>query len=136
MTSRRHGVDRRPLRDPFDFLDERRDVVNQVRLVEDDHRRRPAVPRGQEIPFDAARIEIVVETRNEQHDVDVRGDDLFFGWIAGRAAREPAESRQHGTDARVAAVRRGLDRHPIADRRVIRATFTKPESTAQRRDDG
>ena len=87
-----------------------------------------------QVALDAARIEVVVEAGDEEHDVDVGGDDLLLGGIAGGAAREPAEARQHGADARVAAGCAALEHHPVADRREIGAAVggvTQPPGDAR-----
>ena len=92
-----------PGRQRGDLGDERAAVVDEVRLVEDDDRRGAAVPCGHQIALDPPRIEIVVEARHEEHDVDVRGDDLLLGGIAGGSPREMRRPRQDGADPRVAA---------------------------------
>ena len=87
----------------------------------------PLSERDEQIAFDPARVEVAVEPDDEEDDVDVRGDDLFFGAIAGRAAREAARARQHRTDpccasyAVRAVVLGRLDDDPVADRWEIRA---------------
>ena len=86
-----------------DLGDERRRIVDEIRLVEDDDRRGAAFPRGHQIALDAARIEIVIEAGHQEDDVDVGGDDLLLGGIAGGAAREARRARQDGADPRVAA---------------------------------
>ena len=63
-------------------------IVDEIGLVQDDHRRGAALPRGHEVALDPARIEVVIEAGDEKHDVDVGGDDLLLGGIAGGAARE------------------------------------------------
>ena len=88
---RRHGVDRNARR-------ERRDLAQPARP---DRRRRSALLStmtgaaplshgDQQIALDAARVEVAVEAGDEKHDVDVGGDDLFLGGIAGGAPREAA----------------------------------------------
>ena len=120
-------------RDRLDLVDVSRRIVDEVRLVQHDDRRGAALPRDDQVALDPPRIEIAVEAADEKHDVDVGGDDLFFGGIAGRAAREAAEPRQDGVDARV-AVRDGLDDHPVADRGKVRrdsALVPKPARHAR-----
>ena len=69
-----------------------------------------------------AGVEVAVEPGDEEDDVDVGGDDLFLGGVAGRAPREAAVPRQHGDGyarRRRAAARSTRD--PVADRREIGA---------------
>jgi hypothetical protein len=61
-----------------------------------------------------------VETAHQKHRVDVRGDDLLFGWIPCRTPREAAAARQDGHDTCVAAVVGGSSAHPVAHRGEIR----------------
>ena len=98
-----------------DFVHEDLRIGDQVRLVQHDHRRGAALPGDDEIALEAPRIEVVIETADEKHGVDVGSDDLFFGGIAGRAPREPAGPGQHGLDAGVAGLCRRLDGDPVAD---------------------
>ncbi len=59
---------------------------SEIRLVQDDHRSGAAVPGDDQVPLDAARIEVAVQTGDEKHRIDVGGDDLLFRRIAGGAA--------------------------------------------------
>ena len=53
------------------------DVVGEVGLVEDDDRRDAARPGDRQVALDAPEVEVVVEARDEQRDVDVGGHDLL-----------------------------------------------------------
>ena len=75
-------------------------VVNHVRLVQDDHRRRAALVRDEQVSFDPPRVEVAVETGDEEHGVDVRGDDLFFG---GSPAARREKRLWRGRTARIRA---------------------------------
>jgi Ankyrin repeats (3 copies) len=101
-------------------LDHRIRIIGDVRLVEHDHRACTALPCDEEITLDAPRIEIPVETANQKHRVDVRGNDLLFGWIACGTPREAAAAWQDGHDPCVATVRRRFERYPVAHRGEIR----------------
>jgi len=75
-----------------------------------------------------------VEARDEEDHVDVGGDDLLLGGIAGGAPRELAEARQDRADARVAAGRGPLEDDPVADGREIGPSLggvTKPSGHAR-----
>ena len=63
----------------------------------------------------------MIEPGDEKHDVDVGGDDLLLGGIAGGAAREVRRPRQDGADAGIAAGGGRFDDHPVADGGKIRA---------------
>ena len=71
------------------------DVARHVRFVQHHDGSRPAVGRHEQVALDPSRVEITVQTGHKKHGVDVGGDDLLFGWIAGRAPREPASARKH-----------------------------------------
>ena len=102
-----------------DLLDEGVRSVDEVRLVQHDDWRGAAVPGSQQIALDSSRVEIEVEARDEKGDVDVGGEHLLLGGIAGRPARKTAGSRQHRADARVGVRLRRIDGHPVADGRKI-----------------
>ena len=85
-----------------DFLDVSFGTVDEICLVQDDDGSGAAFPGNEEVSFDAPRVEIPIESADEEHRVDVRRDDLLFGPIAGGAAREAAESREDGDDPGVA----------------------------------
>ena len=68
------------------------DVVGEVGLVQDDDRRHLAGPGDREVAFDPTEIEVVVEARDEQRDVDVRRHDLLViqARPAARGVRLPS----------------------------------------------
>jgi hypothetical protein len=94
-------------------------VIDHVRLVQHHDRRSAALDGDQQISFDSSGVEIPVETGDEENGIDVCGDDLLLGCIAGRATGELATSRQHGNDSAVTRMLRWLNRHPVADGRKI-----------------
>ena len=96
-------------------------ILDEVRLVEDDHGRRATVPGDEQVSLDAPRIEVAVEPADEEDDVDVRGDDLLLRAIPRRAAREPARSRQHSPDASGTVITGRVEDDPVADRRELGA---------------
>ena len=79
------GVHVDPGRERADFVDGDLRIVHEIRLVEHDHGRRAALPCDDEIAFEAARIEVVIEAADEEDSVDVGGDDLLLSGIAGGA---------------------------------------------------
>ena len=83
-----HCDDDSALRDRRHLVDKGRDVFDEISLVQHDDGRRTAVPRRQHVAFDAPRVEVLIETRDEKHDVDVGGDDLLLRRITRRATRE------------------------------------------------
>ena len=128
----RHGQDRNALRRRRHLLDEAARILDEIRLVEDDHRIRAALPRGHQISLDATRVEVAVEPGDKKDDVDVGGDDLLLGGIAGRPTREATRSRQHRTDARIRIGGR-IDRNPVANRGKVRPRLrlvTQPSGNA------
>ena len=88
-----------PGADGAHLLDDRRGVLDEIGLVQDHDRRRAAVPGDDEVALDAPGVVIAVEAGHQEHHVDVGGDDLLLGRIAGGAPREPAQSRQHAVNA-------------------------------------
>ena len=76
----------------------------------------PLSAGDEQVALDAPRVEVAVEPGDEEHDVDVGGDDLLLGAVAGGAAREAARPRQHRPDPRdtrrPAAARRRPSRRP------------------------
>ena len=94
------------------------EVGDEVRLVQDDDRPRAAVPGRREIALDAPQVEVVVEAADQEDGVDVGGDDLLFGGLAGDLAREAAAAGEQRLDG--ALVRRPRPRRhgdPVADGR-------------------
>ena len=93
-------------------------VGAEVGLVEHEHRRGAAVPNGHEIALDAPEVEVAVEAAHQEHGVDVGGDELPAGRLAGRLAREAVAPGQHRLDGRAVAVRAGANGDPVADDRT------------------
>ena len=48
-----------------------------VGLVQQQHRRRAAVPNGGKVSLHATDVEVVIQTQHDEHDVDVGGDHLI-----------------------------------------------------------
>ena len=120
-----------PGRDRLDGDEAAVEVVGDVRLVEHDDRGDAARPGDREVALEAAQVEVVVEAGDDEGHVDVGGDDLLVGEVAGRpparvggAARERRPARQDRRDDRLVLGARGgggrLERDPVADGRVVR----------------
>ena len=101
------GMDLDRRRERADLIDRHLRILHEISLVQDDDRGGAALQGDREVAFEPARIEVVIEAADQEHGVDVRGDDLLLGGIARRASRETAEPRQHGLDARVRRRRGG-----------------------------
>ena len=63
----------------------------------------------------------MVEPGDKEDDVDVGGDDLLLGGLAGGAAREALGAGRTALMRRVAVAGRRLDGDPVADRGEIGA---------------
>jgi hypothetical protein len=119
--SGRDRVDVDCRRQRTDLVDLDLRIVDQVRLVQHDDRRRATLPRDQEVPLEPPWIEVAIETADQEHRVDVRRDNLLFGRVASRPAGETAHARQHRLDARITRMGRRLDGNPVTDCREIGA---------------
>ena len=126
---RRERDDRDAGRDRLDRHASAVGVEPDVGLVEDRHGHDPARPRDREVALHAPQVEVAIEARDEERDVDVRGDDLLVDQVAGRSAvgvgrapdeRGPARDDRRD-DRRVVGRcgRRVVEHHPVADGRVV-----------------
>ena len=89
-------------------------VGAEIGLRQQHDRLRAALPAERQVPLDAAEIEVVVEPRDDEHDVDVRGEHLRLGLVERRLADERAASRQHGVNRPAAFVGTCGDGEPVA----------------------
>jgi hypothetical protein len=92
------------------------EVRAAVGLGQHQHRRRPGLADDRQIALEAARIEVAVEAADDQHGIDVGGDDLLAPGLAGGDAAQLAVARQQGLDLPLVIDRRAHP-HPVADRR-------------------
>ena len=112
----------------------RNGVGAHVCLVEQDDRLGAAVAREQQVPLDAAQVELAVEPAHEEDDVDIRGDHLLPAVPPGLAPRETGPTGQHRADPGGTVLRVGLDRHPVADGGQLgRGARARPEPTGDDR---
>jgi hypothetical protein len=84
---------------------------------------RPALADEGEVALDAPEVEVAVEPREHEREIDVGGDDLRLGSKAGGAAHETCSPRQHREDR--PAVR---EHHPIAGRGRALAGLERPRN--------
>lgn len=113
-----------------DLLDVRPDVlgvVDQVGLGEHDQRLGAALVGEGEEPFDAAEVGLGGERDGDQHGVDVGGEHLAVGALAGALADDRGAARQQGGDG---GHRFGVrvDGHPVAGARVVDGLGTADRS--------
>ena len=101
-------MDRYADRNRLDLEQRRLDVGAEIGLGQDDDRGGAALPAQGQVPLEAAGIEVAVEARGQEDDVDVRGDDLLdrvaaVAWppsartwcgVAGPPGRAPARRRR------------------------------------------
>ena len=107
------------------------EVARHVGLVEDHDRGHATGPRDGQVAFQAAQVEVAVQPRDEERHVDIRGDDLLVGQVAGgpaaRIGRAPDEGGAPGENGgdRGRIVGSGLgaggfEGHPVPDGRIVR----------------
>ena len=93
----------------------RREVAADVGFVEDDDGAGSALFGDDEVAFEAADAEVVVEGDDDEHDVHVGGDDLLFGGLADLLTGEYRFAGQDLVD--VGGL--GVEEDPIADGRRV-----------------
>ena len=71
-----------------DLADPCRQVGAKIRLGEQNDRRGAALARHQQVPLETTRVVVAIQSHDDEDDVDVGGDDLLAGRLAGRAPRE------------------------------------------------
>ena len=76
---------------------------------------RAAVAGGDEEALDALGVVVRVESADEEHGVDVGGDDLFDLAFAGGLAGEAGAAGEQGVDLGALAVGGDLHGDPVAD---------------------
>ena len=81
-------------RDRLDLGDELPRILEPVGLREHDLGRRAGLPDRDEVALEAARLEIRAERRDDERDVDVRGERLRRRRQAGGVADDRAAARQ------------------------------------------
>ena len=99
-------------------------IVGHVGLVEHDDGRRPAGPRDREVALEATQVEVAVEARDDERDVDVGGQDLLAGEVAGvpvgaGVAPEGGPAGQDGLDHDGVPTVEAGHGDPVADGRQV-----------------
>jgi hypothetical protein len=106
------------------------DILAEVGLVQQDNRRRPAVPGESEVPLDPAHVRApaAVERAHNEDRVHVSRQYLFVGTTAGKTlpapgglAGEPASLGQYLMDSSFGFPRMRYDHNPVADCRKTAA---------------
>jgi hypothetical protein len=128
----RDGDDGNADRDAFDLEQRVGDVRVQVRLGEDDHRLRAALPRRRQVPLEPAEAEVLVQPVQQQHDVDVRGEHLLERFLERLLPRDRGPSGQNGLDGAATFAGTRPNRDPVADRRHRRPDLDIVEQPARR----
>jgi len=85
-------------RDGLSFAEARFEVAGEVGLVEDDYWRRPTFGGQGEVAFETAKVEIAIEAADQEDEIDVGGEGLFFLATSGSAPREAGAAREDGLD--------------------------------------
>ena len=114
---------------------QRRQVGAEIGLGQQHDRLGAALARQQQIALEPPRAEVGVERHDDEHDVDVGGDDLLVGDVAGDLAREAAAARQHRDDRAAVLVGTACEattQSPTAGSspRLVGVCLRRPASTA------
>src|SRR5207302_1189061 len=96
--------------DRLDLGDERPRILQAVGLRQDDLGHGAALPDGDEVAFDPARLELRAERRDHERDVDVRGESLGLRRAAGGAAATQSPSGRDDEDGAAAVSGRSYAR--------------------------
>ena len=87
----------------------------QVGFAQDNDRLCPTFPNCPEITFDAPRIEITIEGRQDKHSIDIGHQDLFSGSSSGDFPGELRSSWQNVVDHGLHWSIDGVYCNPVAD---------------------
>src|SRR5689334_15541691 len=118
-------MNRRAERDRLDFAYAGFDVLSEVGFAEDDDGTRAALESQNQVTLDAPQVVVVIEADDQKNGINVGRDDLLFGSLARRLARELTGARQHRFDDGAVLIRQSRKRHPVADRREIVAPLRR-----------
>ena len=123
---RADGVHRNTNRQGLNFVHVLSEMVGDIGLVEDHHRPRAAFVGQDQVALQPARVVVAVEAHHDEDGVDVGGDDLLFGQLAGDLARELAAARQDRLDGAGRLAGRRPHRDPVADGRQAVRLMPQP----------
>src|SRR5262249_36013713 len=88
-----------------------------------------AFPRKRQIAFDAARVKFAIQRTDEKNCVDVRCDDLLFGFLARDFAGELAPAREYEFDLRAFSILSYQNPVPDCGQHFTRNRFVAQSST-------
>src|SRR5262249_22452823 len=97
----------------FGVMANLRNFFTEVGLVENNDGASSAFPCERQVSFDTACVEFAIQGTDEKHGVDVRSNDLLFGFLAGDFARELAAPSKYKFD--LGPTTALSYEHPIAD---------------------
>ena len=92
--------DRHADRDLADLRHEAVEILGEVRLGQHDDRLGAALPGDREVALEAPQVEVLVERRDDEDDVDVRRHDLGDGPLARREPDDRGPPWHDGPDLR------------------------------------
>ena len=70
----------------------------EVRLRQDDHGTGAALPGEDQVALEPPQIQVLVQRRDEERDIDIRRKHLLFGSLPGGLARELRVAGQDSRD--------------------------------------
>ena len=88
-------------------------------LVQDDHGGRAALARHREVPLDASRVVVAIETGHEKRRIHVRREDLLGGLVPGRFPGEHTLPWQNSVNGDARGWRGASHGNPVANRRQV-----------------
>jgi hypothetical protein len=87
--------------------------LDEIDLVDDDDRRRAAVPHRDQVALEAPHVGVAVGGRDDEERVDVGGDDLALRALSRRPSGELAFPRQDIMDHGRLVAGRHRERDPV-----------------------
>ena len=90
-------------------------IAREVALRQQHHRLGAALARQDEVALEAAQAQVLVERRDDEDDVDVRGEHLLLGRLPRGLAREPRAAREQRLDRPRVLLGAGGDGDPVTD---------------------
>src|SRR5579872_1453589 len=101
----------------------------EIGFVEQDGGLGAALAREDQIAFQAAQVEIAIESADDEYQVEVGGDHLLLLGLAGGAPGEDGPAREYGVDHCLTWAD-WLSGYPIADGGPLRAVGRAIEKCA------
>ena len=94
-------------------------VLHEIRLGQQQDDLGPGIRRHGHVAFDAADVQLGSKRREHENDVDVAGEDLFVGFVAGGIAGKPGPPFGDVMDDRLLFSLRQLHGDPVAHDRTF-----------------